>query len=314
MKHYLIYCIIVLCFLIGCSAGDTTDTAGANQAATISKDAPVGSTDEIPLGKHTATALLHNPASNELTLIRRKKHTYSLYVLETGDVWSPCQTSWTVEEGSSLDNFVFGPSGVLYAVRKEPQKKKNPAQTFLRLNHNGKFTPVTLQDLDESAQEIKNVQFSGTTLAFTFSNRKVKFYNIKEGAALGAANIKGTPGKSAFQNHNYITVSWKNSRGVYTLDYTDIRFGENIRTLSLKPAAISDSYFLTNYRDSIYLLCGDGIYGGPMKGKNLSLMVDYASLNLPSSCRVASIIAARDDVVYVTWLDEKKKLHLQRCR
>ncbi len=314
MKKYLIYCLTVLCFLIGCSAGDTTDTAGSGQTAAGSKDAPVGSAEEISLGKYTVAALLHNPASNELTLIRRKRHTYSLYVLETGDVWSPCQASWTVKKGSSLDNFVFGPSGVLYAVRKEPQKKKSPAQTFLRLDHNGKFTPVTLQDLDRSEQEIKDIQFSGTTLAVTFSDRKAKFYNIKEGAALGAANIKGTPGKSAFQQHNYITVSWKDSRGVYALDFTDIRFGENIRTLSLKPAAVSDFCFLSNYRDRIYFLCGDGIYKGPVKDENLTLMVDYASLDLPSSCRVTSLIAARDDKVYITWLDEKKKLHLQRCR
>lgn len=315
MKNYLMYCFAAIVILVGCTVGDSgkkTDTTLSETVSTDKANPSENSVCEILLGKKQSGTPTFNPAANELAILCRKGRTYSLYCLETGDIWSPCQSKWTVKKGCTLDNFVFTSSGALYAVEKKPAGKKKFSHTFVRLYNNGKRKSVNLQGLDKLLPEIQDIQFSGNTAAILFADNKVRFYNIKEGAALGA-NITGTPGRSVFHNKDYITVTRKHSRLLYNLNFTDIRFGENIRTITLKPAANSDACFLTHYHDSLYFLCGDGIYGGEMKEKSLPLLVSYASLELPSSCRVTSLIAARDDKLYITWLDEKKKMHLQYC-
>ncbi len=299
MKKY-IPCILLFLFLLsGCQ----------NEGQTIAETtapAPSAAPSEISMGSLSGNYFAYNPLENSLSLWTHTKKTYHMYTLKRNHQWFGPVVSWKAPKNCIYDNFVYGSDGSLYACQKKFYKNTLQNQTLIKLRKNKKVSKIPLSSLPK--KEITDISFSGTALALTFCDNSVRFYNIAEGQALGASNIKGCSGKNMLQEHFYFTEEKNATTGEAALISYDIRTGEVQKTY---PLGIRNTVPVSNYREKLYLLLPSGIYTGNTKEASLFKQTAFSSLGLPENARITFFQAARDDTLYLGFYDSKQIFHLR---
>lgn len=303
------------------SGSISSDQTNKNDTANSSLDPSVS---EIPFPDSPPDYAAYNMASNTLSLLWKQKNRYTLRKLLPDGTIHDEMRAWTVPEGYLLDCFVYGSDGSLYAVKKHYDTNGKTRQTLVRCQKNGTIKNAGLKALNQTKKtifdsyrtkkkrhmnhSITDICFSGTALAITYSNYSVKFYNIREGIALGANTLTGAAGFNAFSDHIFISTGLSVDYPC-TLGYYDIRTGEKIRSV---PAA--DILSLTNYRKNLYLLSKDGLYKGSADSGNFTCIWDYRSLSLPDNMRNCRLFAAREDILFLMYPDAQNDKHLYRIQ
>lgn len=276
---------------------------------------------EIPLPPNeTIEAFAYNAVKNSLCAISHAHRTYRLYSLGQNGSWNtPLQ--WNVSPDEELLHFVYDPDGKLYACRKTTRGKKS-RQSLVRLHKNGRITSIILNDLEKvpktsydknrkakgirNPHDITDIRFSGTALAITYRSHAVKFYNIAEGQALGPDSVTGAAGQNIFYDLHYLSPGTSTNSDMLQLNYYDIRTGETEYTADI-PSSSRHTIWLANYRDNVCLLTSNGLYTGTCTDKTFTRKLSFI---LPSGIRILSLQAARDDVIYIAWMDEEDAPHL----
>lgn len=319
-KLTILFLLLSTLVILAASPDDMifTSTAPARTGSAISyamkEEKPV---KELPLPENeNIEDFAYNAVTNSLCAISHSRNTYRLFVLDIHNQWR-FSSQWKVSSGEKLLHFVYDPDGALYACRKITRKKKS-TQSLVRLRGNGRISKVTLQDLDRVpkkssrvSHDIADIQFSGTALAITYCSHAVKFYNIAEGHALGSSSVTGTAGQNIFYDHHYLSLDNKSHSSTLHLNDHDIRTGEIEQTIPLTvPASSGKEVCLSHYREKIYLLSADGLFSGSCPEMILSKRLSTSQLALPSESRILSVYAARDDALYITYLDNAFSTHL----
>lgn len=307
MKTYIAIAFAALLILTGCR----------DEGSTIAEEAaptPANTAAEIDMEGHTAECFLYNSMENSLSMITKDKHNYSLFVWHGEGGWSAPVTSWKCKKKEALENFVYSTDGTLYACKKQYENKKLIGQTFVKLRKNGTQQTISLKNMNQVGSEnynITDIKFDGTALALTYACGTVKFYNIEEGQALGAASIRGTAGRNMLYDFHYLTETIDQDSQRPSLKDYDIRTGEVTKTFPLgEPGQTDMDIQLTNYRDKLYLLSPNGLFSGSCTNSILYKLADRDSLPLPEENRILYFQAARDDMLYLAFLDGSSRVHL----
>ncbi len=289
------------------------------------EDKPAG---EIPLpGQDGIRELFYNPARNSICLIRQSGERLQLSTLGVDNVWTP-STEWKIPSKARLAHFVYGTDGKLYACLTDSSKKA-AGQKLVRLKKNGTISEIPLTDLEKipktprdsaikkngasARQQIADIKFSGTALAITYQNSAVKFYNVEEGQALGASSLRGDAHQSIFYKYHYLTsYSGKSSSALRLRDY-DIRTGTLEHTIiPVSPDCTDREFYLSSYKETICLLSSDGLFTGGFTDSRFHRILSLKETGLTAIESVQLFQAARDHVIYISYLDEDGVLHLIR--
>lgn len=334
MKKYILYCITILILLSGCGLETSSVSSNSDShSGGNSDDAPYRAED-ISLNGHKAGAFAYNPVVNSLALFEKKQNTYTACMLQADNTWTAPVSRWVVGNNQILDNFTYGSSGLLYACRKYYDKKgRLRRQTFVELTRNGKLKPVPLKGLNQTPKStpdtithksaaknrhtenysVQDIRFCGTALALTYANHTVKFYNIAEGQALGCADITGEPDRNSFYDYHYISAVPDSSTRKFLIKNYDIRSGELTHTITLSTEKNTTApYFLTNYRERLYLLSADGLFCGSNTENSLTKPESSSISDITSGKKIKYFEAARDDVLYIAYETQEATLHLSR--
>lgn len=299
MKKYITWILLFLLFMTGCGEN------GQIMSETITPS-PSQPPTEICMDDLSDGNIAYNPSENSLSLWTCKERNYQMYTLKKNNEWFGPVVTWKAPKNAIYDNFVYGSDGSLYACRKNYSGHKLEKQCLIRLRKNKKVTSISLTNLPK--KEIKDISFSGTALALTFSDYSVRFYNIAEGQAFGDSHIKGCSEKNILQQYWYFTQEREKTSGQMLFKSYDIRTGEAGKSY---PLGTSQFVPVSNYREKLYVLLPSGIYTGTPEGTSLSKQMDYSSLSLPENARIACFQAARDDMIYLGYYDEKQIFHLR---
>lgn len=321
--YFATYASLCIAFL-GCDQQDFTKQTGAsgNSASksaiqtetftvsgnSVQEDSSL-SPEEISLTGYIPEFFLYNSVDNTLAIITRQGQVYTLYTLLKGTGWEK-YASWKCKEHEVLDTFAYASDGALYCFRKNFQKKELKKQELVKCKKDGNFQTIQLQKLGST--EVTDIRFSGTALALTYKNQRVKFYNIAEKLALGSSSIKGLTGTNLFHDYHYITQETsKDSDSPLLTDY-DIRSGEVNRSFSLETPAETEDFpiHLTNYRKKLYLLTPAGLYTGTCDDSSLLRQAGWEDMQISSPDALCYFQAARDNTLYYAWKDDRQKLHL----
>lgn len=299
MKKYITWILLFLLFMTGCGEN------GQIMSETITPS-PSQPPTEICMNDLSDSNIAYNPSENSLSLWTCKERNYQMYTLKKNNEWFGPVVTWKAPKNTIYDNFVYRSDGSLYACRKNYSGHKLEKQCLIRLRKNKKVTSISLTNLPK--KEIKDISFSGTALALTFSDYSVRFYNIAEGQAFGDSHIKGCSGKNILQQHWYFTQEMEKTSGQILFKSYDIRTGEAEKSY---PLGTSQFVPISNYREKLYVLLPGGIYTGTPEGTSLSKQMDCSSLSLPENARITCFQAARDDMIYLGYYDEKQIFHLR---
>ncbi|MCH5252783.1 MAG: hypothetical protein J1F22_07395 [Lachnospiraceae bacterium] len=332
MKQYAVYCLLVFCLL----ATSTFSIPRRDEAAiSVSSHEVIHSTTsvetlyfgEIPLTGFQPETFAYNPANNTLHLIEKKKRIYTIRTLQADNSFSPVKNWWKLSSHSHLDNFVYNSTGGLYACLKSNRSKGAVKQALVFLTKKNRMKKISLQKINQvpatgpdaarkkkggsTRHRIQDIKFSGTALALTYHNRAVKFYNIVEGQALGASRITGIPNRNSFYNYQYLSVSPKANKTGGQLTRYDIRTGEISGTVSFGDTKNTNKpFYLTNYREQLYLLSDDGLFFGTQEDETLKKAADISELPMSATSQIRFFAAARDDTLYFSCLDDSGRIHL----
>lgn len=293
MKRYILYCVIIFIFLSGCGvkASIVTSDSGKKNADTQKVS------EEISLNSHRAETFAYNPASNSLSLIERRRNTYSVFILQADNTWGSSAIRYTVGKNQILDNFTYSPYGLLYACRKHYDTKgRLTKQTFVLLTRHGSLKTIPLKKMNRTTSSvskasvkkadtenysIRDVRFCDTVLALTYADRSVKFYNLSEGLALGCTDITSEAGRNSFYDYQYTTAVPDKDTRKYLLKNYDIRSGELTHSLTLSTDKNNAApYFLANYRNRLYLLSAGGLFFGDYTEDTLQKAAELSFLSV----------------------------------
>lgn len=293
---------------------DMPDTAGRTVAPIEEKDRPE---NEIPLpeGIHILE-FFYNPAKNTICLISRSGNVFQLFSLGVDRIWIPT-SCWNVSSQDDLIHFVYSTGGKLYACMRTV-KDKHMTQDLVHLKKDGTISKIPLNELEKipkvsgkASNTITDIRFSGTALAVTYQNSAVKFYNIEEGQALGALSIRGEANRNIFYKYHYLSSVNTNATSSMMLMDHDIRTGEQDHTVNVNGTNNYDREFLLdNYREKVWLLSSDGIFSGKYTDSCFQKVLDWEELALPEIHSVQTFLCARDNVLYITYLDDHASIHL----
>ena len=275
---------------------------------------------EIDVQDHPSDTLVYDPANNLLASITKEKNVYSLSTWQRESGWTSRGTSWKVKKNEILDNFSYSATGALFACLKSYKKGRLNKQDIVRLRKNGEMQSLSLIDLENagmqhrstSISEITDLQYSGTALAVTYQYGAVKVYNIAERQALGAENLTGTSKHSLFYDLHFITVMKNRASQEVLLQDFDIRSGEITRSFSLGGnGQDSSDFYISSYRDELYLLSVKGIFTGSFTETVLVQRLTYSDLHLPDHHRIVYWQAARDRTLYIGYQTSDNHFHLR---
>lgn len=297
--------------------GITSDMPGAT-GRTVSpmeeKDMPE---NEIPLpeGIHIHE-FFYNPAKNTICLISRSENIFQLFSLGVDHIWVPT-SCWKVSSKDDLIHFVYSTGGKLYACMRTV-KDKHMTQDLVHLKKDGTVSKIPLNELekipkvsDKTSNTITDIRFSGTALAVTYQNSAVKFYNIEEGQALGAPSIQGEANQNIFYKYHYLSSANTNNPSSLMLMDHDIRTGEQDHTITVTSTNNHDrEFWLDNYREKVWLLSSDGIFSGKYTDSCFQKILAWEELALPEIHSIQTFLCARDNVLYITYLDDHASIHL----
>lgn len=287
----------------------------------------------IPLPeKNNVYEYVYNAVNNSLSAICISDGLYQLYRFDPQAGWSP-SSHWKIPEQRDLLHFVYGSDGTLYACM-QGSGEKTIRQSFVRLGRRGTISDVMLHSLDKvpktnldramqkkgghAPHDITGIRFSGTALAVSYHNYAVKFYNIAEGRAFGTDSLTGETHQALFYKYHYLTSGSQIQTFPLQLWNYDIRTGELDHTMTLSGASIQEhistasGFWLSNYREKVYLLSEDGLFTSLFQDSLFTKILDRQQLTLPEGSQIRYFQAARDDVLYIAYLDETAQEHLIR--
>lgn len=314
---FLISAVLALLAAFRYDSGSTpasTSATGSTISSMKEEDMPA---NEIPLPDGiTIHEFFYDPTKNTICFISRTGNTFQLFLLGIDNIWKP-STKWNVSAKDDLVHFVYSTDGKLYACMKTTQDKLM-TQRLVRLKKDGTLSKIQLKALEKvpkisgrASHNITDIRFSGTALAITYQNTAVKFYNIEEGQALGASSIRGEAHHNIFYKYHYISsANVKNSSSLLLKDY-DIRTGEQDHIIYLNDTDKHNrEFWLDNYREKMWLLSVDGLFTGKYTDSRFQKVLTWEETALPEVCSVQKLLASRDNILYVAYLDDNDITHL----
>ena len=256
--------------------------------------------EEVDLCGHTPTEFCYNEVDNSLSMIEEKNKKFSLYQLSENGTWKHTAT-WKCKKNQTLSLFTYGSDGTLYGCLKTYRKKCFASQQLVRLKKDSMKT-VSLKKI--GSKEICDLQFAGTSLALTFSDRSVKFYNINEKMALGDTHIRGASGQNLLYDKHYLTIHKDDNSGQLLLTEYDIQIGDSLRSFALGKATENrDEAYLSHYHGTLYLLTSSGLFAGNFKDSSLTKQCSFPEPDFSSEQKISYFQAARDQTLFYAWND-----------